>query len=107
LELKEEKTLLLRLVFVLPLALVAGCAMLPLPIQIASTGKTLYDTVRIIENEKTSTDEIASLMYKKNCKTRNILEGQEYCKDMPYSIDLLATNTPKMTIKHIEMLYDY
>lgn len=80
--LKEAKSLLIRLLLVLPLVLVAGCAFLPLPFQIASSGKTVYDTVRIIENEKTSTDELASLMYEKDCKTRNILEGRSYCRDL-------------------------
>tara|TARA_R110002074_G_C12516820_1_gene663871 strand:- start:606 stop:884 length:279 start_codon:yes stop_codon:yes gene_type:complete len=80
--LKEAKSLLIRLLLVLPLVLVAGCAFLPLPLQIASSGKTLYDTARIIENKKTINDELASMMYEQNCKTRNIFEGRAYCIDL-------------------------
>ena len=68
---------------ILSMVLLSGCAFLPLPFQIASSGKTLYDTARIIENKKTINDELASMMYEQNCKTRNIFEGRAYCIDLP------------------------
>jgi len=59
--------------------ILVGCAALPAPFSYLSLGKTLTDAIAILNNKKTLTDEVVSDIVKKDCKTRNILEGQEYC----------------------------
>ena len=61
--------------------MVTACAGLPFPIQLLSTGKTVYDGARILHDKKTSTDEIVSVIKDKECKTTNIIKGQEYCQE--------------------------
>ncbi len=61
--------------------MITACAGLPFPIQLLSTGKTVYDGARMLDDKKTSTDEIVSVIKDKECKTTNIIKGQEYCQE--------------------------
>jgi len=56
-----------------------ACA-LPPAIQVTSIAKTTYDAVRIANDEKSLNDIVISEIVKKECKTRNIIEGKEYCE---------------------------
>jgi|DEB0MinimDraft_3_1074331.scaffolds.fasta_scaffold184007_1 hypothetical protein len=62
--------------------MLGGCAagLVPLPIQILGAAKTVYDAGAIIADEKTINDHVISEIVDKECKTRSLLEGEEYCK---------------------------
>ena len=67
----------------------SGCAGLPFPIQLLSTGKTVYDGARMLNDKKTSTDEIVSVIKDKECKTTNVIKGQSYCQKQKTTAELL------------------
>ena len=67
--------------------MITACAGLPFPIQLLSTGKTVYDGARMLDDKKTSTDEIVSAIKDKECKTTNIIKGQEYCQKQKTTVE--------------------
>ena len=69
--------------------MVTACAVLPFPIQLLSTGKTVYDGAMMLDDKKTSTDEIVSAIKDKECKTTNIIKGQKYCQKQKTTAELL------------------
>jgi D-tyrosyl-tRNA(Tyr) deacylase len=65
--------------------MLGGCAagLLPVPLQIIGAAKTTYDVGATIADEQTTSDHIISEIVEKECKTRNILDGDKYCKINP------------------------
>ena len=59
--------------------MMTGCA-LPPAITFLSGAKTTWDIAAILRDEKTINDHIISDIAERECKTRNIFEGQEYCE---------------------------
>jgi len=84
---QEKRLLKLKVIVLLPfLLLLPGCSFLPFPFELIGVMKSTYDAFRIIQDEKTSNDEIISRVKNKECKTRNVLpqpigRDEEYCKE--------------------------
>jgi len=63
------------------LLLFLNACTLPPAIQALSMIKTTYDVARIANDEKSLNDMVISEIMEKDCKTRNIIDGKEYCED--------------------------
>ena len=83
--------------------MITACAGLPFPIQLLSTGKTVYDGARMLDDKKTSTDEIVSAIKDKECKTTNIIKGQEYCQKQKTTVE---KTTAELLKEYIDDLKD-
>ena len=77
------------LTIILMSVMVTACGVLPFPVQLFSTGKTVYDGAMMLNDKKTSTDEIVSVIKDKECKTTNVIKGQSYCQKQKTTAELL------------------
>ncbi len=58
--------------------MITGC--IPVTLGFLSYAKLSYDTVAILQNEKTSTDEVVSAVVKQECNFFNIFLFKPYCE---------------------------
>jgi hypothetical protein len=68
------------------IVLLSGCALIPISVppalKVVGYVKTGIDAAAVVADEQTSNDVIVSTVKEKQCKTRNVLEGKEYCDSL-------------------------
>ena len=84
------------------ITMVTACGVLPFPVQLFSTGKTVYDGAMMLDDKKTSTDEIVSAIKNKECKTTNIIKGQSYCQKQKTTVEKTTAELLKEYINDLK-----
>ena len=61
--------------------LINGCAFIPAPLLYINNVKTVYDTVRFLNDSPTSNDIVLSSVMGMNCRVSNVIDDLDVCSE--------------------------